>query len=343
MDKTKFSIIIPVYNVEQYIISCLQSVVAQKNIQDIEVILVDDCGTDNSIVLAKEFLVGCSGLDYKILHHAKNGGLSAARNTGLRAAKGDYVYFLDSDDEITSDCILALTAPLKDQSYDFVIGDYRTTLANTVSMLSLNDGEIVGNDAVLEAYAKGLWYVMAWNKLCKREFLLKNNLFFEEGLLHEDVVWSFKLACKASSMYVVKEPVYIYRIREASIMTGMSIEKDLSIYVKAFDAISGFVKYESRCYGAWEYMIFQGKRAGILYSLLQKGETILYNKYYPAFYAQCYVSPFRAYRKGVIPMSYLLRDMHYCLPRCLGRIYMRMFYFMFYKMRGKKIDGAVWG
>ena len=126
-------------------------------------------------------------------------------------------------------------------------------------------------------------------------------------------------------------------------MTGMSIEKDLSIYVKAFDAISGFVKDESRCYGMWEYMIFQGKRAGILYSLLQKGETILYNKYYPAFYAQCYVSPFRAYRKGVIPMSYLLRDMHYCLPRCLGRIYMRMFYFMFYKMRGKKIDGAVWG
>ena len=336
------SIIIPIYNVEQYIVRCLQSVVAQKNISNIEVILVDDCGTDNSVALAKEFLAGCTGLDYKILHHAKNGGLSAARNTGLRAATGDYVYFLDSDDEITPDCISQLTAPLRERDYDFVIGDYTTTIGHDASMLQLQTGELIGNDKVFSAYANGLWYVMAWNKLCNRQFLLNNDLFFEEGLLHEDVVWSFKLACKAGAMFVVKKPIYIYSIREASIMTGMSIDKDVSIYVKAFGIIANFIKKEKREMGKHEYIVFQGKRAGIMYSLLQKGEVGLYKKYYKEFQKQCYVSPWRAYRAGVISAGYLLRDLHYLLPWYLGRAYMRLFYIVFYKMRNKKIEGAVW-
>lgn len=338
----KFSIIIPIYNVEQYIVRCLQSVVAQKNISDIEVILVDDCGTDNSISLAKEFLASCAGVDYTILHHDRNGGLSAARNTGLKAAKGEYVYFLDSDDEIADNCMTILAAPLKSGQYDFVIGDYATTLGADSSMLLLGAGELIGNAAVLEAYATGQWYVMAWNKLCRREFLLQNNLFFEEGVLHEDVIWSFKLACKASSMYVVKSPTYIYSIREASIMTGMSIDKDMSVYTSAFDAISRFIKEDGRCMGRWEYMIFQGKRAGILYSLLQKGETALFKKYYPQFYKQCCFSPWKAFTNNVISMGYLLRDFHYLLPMAWGCVYMRLFYTLYYKMRNKKIEGTVW-
>ena len=338
----RISIIIPVYNVEQYIVRCLQSVVAQENVADLEVILVDDCGTDNSIALAKEYLTGCAGLDYKILHHARNGGLSAARNTGLKVATGDYVYFLDSDDEITANCIQLLAAPLKEREYDFVIGDYKTTLGAGDSMLQLQAGELTGNDALLRAYADGQWYVMAWNKLCRRDFLLQNGLFFEEGVLHEDVIWSFKLACKATSMYVVKEPVYIYSIREASIMTGMSIDKDMAVYTAAFDAVARFIKEDGRQCGAWEYRIFQGKRAGILYSLLQKGETALYRKYYPRFYAHCCFSPWKMYRNGHITLGYLLRDMHYMLPVGLGRAYMRLFYMIFYKLRGKRIEGAVW-
>ena len=315
---------------------------AQGRIKDLEVIVVDDCGADKSIALATEFLAGCSGVDYRILHHAKNVGLSAARNTGLKAATGDYVYFLDSDDEITPDCIDRLAAPLSTRLYDFVIGDYRTTLGGDDTMLLLGDGAVNGNDAVIEAYAAGGWYVMAWNKLCRREFLLGNGLFFEEGVLHEDVIWSFKLACKALSMYVVKQPTYIYSIREASIMTGMSIDKDMAVYTAAFDAISRFIREENRCCGKWEYMIFQGKRAGILYSLLQKGEVALYRKYYPLFYRQCCFSPWRAFRAGTIPAGYLLRDMHYSLPVCTGRAYMRLFYLLFYRLRGKKIEGAVW-
>lgn len=337
------SIIIPVYNVASYIVRCLQSVVAQKNSVEMEVLLVDDCGTDNSIELAQEFLCRCDGLNYQILHHAKNGGLSAARNTGLKAATGEYVYFLDSDDALTEDALAKLMKPLEDLHYDLVIGDY-VTHPNPVtsSMLILPEGPVMGQENILQTYAQGLWYVMAWNKLCRREFLIQNNLFFEEGLLHEDVIWTFKVACKAASIYVVKQPTYIYSIREASIMTGMSIDKDVSVYVKAFDVIAAFIKCEHRELGELEYSIFQGKRAGILYSLLQKGETALYEKYYPMFYKQRYVSPLKAFQKNVISVGYLVRDMHYLLPVTLGKWYMRLFYLMCYKLRGKKIEGAVW-
>lgn len=340
----KISIIIPVYHVEPYIVRCLQSVVAQKNSSDIEVILVDDCGTDNSIALATEFLAGCKGINYQILHHAQNSGLSAARNTGLKAATGEYVYFLDSDDALTEDALTKLMKPLEDHHYDLVIGDY-VTHPNLVtsSMLILPEGPVMGQENILQTYAQGKWYVMAWNKLCSREFLMENNLFFEEGLLHEDVIWTFKVACKAASMYVVKQSTYIYSIREASIMTGMSIDKDVSIYVKAFDKIADFIQNEHLEYGQSEYCIFQGKRAGILYSLLQKGESGLFEKFYPMFYKQCYVSPWKAYQQHVISKGYLIRDMHYLLPVTLGKWYMRLFYAMCYKWRGKKIEGAVWG
>ena len=101
----KVSVLIPVYNVAPYIERCLQSVVDQ-TYTDIECILVDDCGSDNSIELAQNFINNYKGnIKFSILHHDKNKGQSAARNTALKYAKGEYVYFLDSDDAITSDCI----------------------------------------------------------------------------------------------------------------------------------------------------------------------------------------------------------------------------------------------
>ena len=103
---TKVSIIIPVYNVELYILKCLESVAAQTMSEGVECILVDDCGKDNSVRIAEDFIRCYQGnIEFVLLHHEHNGGLSAARNTGVRAAKGEYVYFLDSDDEIMPNCM----------------------------------------------------------------------------------------------------------------------------------------------------------------------------------------------------------------------------------------------
>lgn len=216
------TIILPIYNVAPYITACLQSVVNQTYQKPIECLLVDDCGTDDSIALATAFVKNYQGNVYfSLLHHEHNCGLSAARNTGLRAAKGRYVYFLDSDDELMPTCIESLTACLLTHSYDFVIGAMQL-MGNRMqtSPLTLPHGtELMSNQHIRQAYFQQQWYTMACGKLCKRSFLLSNHLWFKEGLLHEDELWSFQLACTARSMCVVQQSTYLYKVREDSITT----------------------------------------------------------------------------------------------------------------------------
>ncbi len=102
----KISIIIPVYNVAPYIEQCIESVLSQ-DYEDIEVIIVDDCGTDNSMELVREMIAGTSK-EIHILKHDHNRGFAAGRNTGIKNAVGNYIYFLDSDDYIEPDCISRL-------------------------------------------------------------------------------------------------------------------------------------------------------------------------------------------------------------------------------------------
>ena len=338
----KVTIVIPVYNVASYITDCLESV-RNQSYQDLEVILVDDCGTDDSMSIIQEYLECHTFAEVKILHHTHNRGLSAARNTGLKAATGEYVFFLDSDDEITDNCITVMVKPTEKFHYDFVIADYEAIGSDKeYPPLTLSEGAIGNNENILYSYAQGKWYMMAWNKLCHREFLLANSLFFEEGLLHEDVIWSFKLACKAQSVYAVQTSTYRYRIRTASIMTGISIEKDAAQYINGFGVITRFIVKEKRQKERNEYLILEGRKSTLLFSLLQKNKTLLYYKYYPLLYRMRSVSPWKAYRNGTIEMKYLLRDLHYILPMTLGRIYKRLFYILYYRCQNKRIEGALW-
>lgn len=336
----KISIVIPIYNVSAYVESCLESI-RKQSFKDLEIILVDDCGTDNSMEIIRGYLKSHNFGEVRIIHHAHNRGLSAARNTGLGAATGDYVYFLDSDDELKNCCISEMVASLKNQSYDFVIGNYEVT-GDDKPALTLSDGEILGNKEILHSYAEGRWYMMAWNKLCRRDFLLSNDLFFEEGVLHEDVIWSFKLSCKANSMYVVQKPTYKYNIRTASIMTGTPIERDVNQYMKAFEAMTKFLANEGRQTAKDEYAILEGRKSTLLFSLLQRDEVDLYNQCYSYLRKMSLISPWTAFKSKTIGVKYLLRDLHYALPATLGKIYKRLFFNMCYKWRGKPIEGALW-
>ena len=113
MQDIKISIVIPIYNVAPYVEECIQSVMNQTWKGKLECILVDDCGTDDSMKVATEKLKEYEGnIDFRVIRHERNRGLSAARNSGIDAVTGDYVYFLDSDDEITPDCIDLLVQPL---------------------------------------------------------------------------------------------------------------------------------------------------------------------------------------------------------------------------------------
>ena len=220
MQNLKISIVIPVYNVAPYISECIQSVMNQTWQGALECILVDDCGSDNSMAIVEELLQKYAGsIVFQILHHDRNRGLSAARNTGMDASTGDYVFFLDSDDELTSDCLEHLVKPLcEDQSFDLVIGDYRI-IGSDMSKppLYLQDGcSLYGND-VLHSYRKGEWYMLSVNKLYRVGFLRSNHLHFFEGIIHEDELWSFQVACLAKSIYARDCETYLYKVRAGSI------------------------------------------------------------------------------------------------------------------------------
>ena len=233
------SIIIPVYNVSPYIERCLQSVINQ-TYTDIECILVDDCGSDNSIDLAQSFIDGYKGnITFSILHHTKNKGLSAARNTALRHAKGKYVYFLDSDDTITTDCIESLIAKaLVYPDVDFVQGnilDERASISSYGWHAQLP--EYCNNHEKLEKYIFFMVVTSAWNKLLKTSFLTEHQLFFPEGIIHEDMYWIFFLTKHVKAVSFVNKGTYLYYINPNSIITSI----DPNVRIK---------RYSSRLYAS---------------------------------------------------------------------------------------------
>lgn len=340
----KISIIVPVYNVTDYIVRCWDSI-RNQSYKNLEVLFIDDCGTDDSIAKLEACISSFEDCNVKILHHSRNRGLSAARNTGLEAATGEYVYFLDSDDYITADCIELLVSAIgKETSCDLVIGGY--TLSGDVRdcpPLVLPSGRYCGNNEILRLYSEGKWYMMAWNKLCRKEFLMTNSLFFEEGLVHEDVLWSFKLACLAESMTVVNEPTYIYTIRANSIMTAAKVDKDARVYVQIYRRMVEFVN-DNPCLqkSKYVYHIIEGRKSTLLFSLLNKERTDLYKDLYSIIADMCYVNVFRAFRSRIIGVKHLMRDIHYIFPACLGRMYKSAFYWIAYKLCGLRLEGTLW-
>ena len=232
----KVSIIIPVYNVASYIKRCLQSVVDQ-TYKDIECILVDDCGSDNSIKLVQDFINDYKGnIPFTILHHDKNMGLSAARNTGLRHSKGEYVYFLDSDDSITPDCIESLmNMAAKHPDADFVQGNFLDEKGHINKYgWRIQLPEYCNNHEELEEFTLSKVVTSACNKVIRKVFLDKHALYFPEGILHEDMYWSFFLAKYTKAVAYVNKGTYIYYINDNSIVTSISKPSRIKRYSSPF-------------------------------------------------------------------------------------------------------------
>lgn len=217
----KLSIIIPIYNVELYIESCLLSVLNQSNLDDTEIILIDDCGTDNSMNIVEKIVKeNPDHTNISILRHTQNQGLSAARNTGIKYAKGEYVFFLDSDDELPENTINIFNRYLKQfGNADFYIGNYIVDGPFNASILNNSKIEYNNNDDIFNAYINNEWYAMACGKFINRDYFISNNLWFPIKRLHEDEYFSFLLALKARKMVIIPDYVYIYKIRENSITT----------------------------------------------------------------------------------------------------------------------------
>ena len=217
----KVSIIVPVYNVAEYITECFNSVASQTFTGGMECIFVDDCGTDDSVDIVRSLISLYHGnVRFRVVNHDHNKGLSAARNTGLREATGNYVYFLDSDDSITPECISLLAALAeKYPGVDMVQGNNKTKL----QLLRLNEGNLPeysdNKKWIKECCLTRRIPMTAWNRLVRRDFLLEKGLLFEEGMIHEDELWTFFLAKHLQKLAFCFEDTYVYRVNPNGIMS----------------------------------------------------------------------------------------------------------------------------
>ena len=237
MTEFDITIIVPIYKVESYIRRCLESVIAQETDSlRMECILVDDSSPDNSMKIARQVLDDYHGnITFKVLHHERNRGLSAARNTGIMAAKGDYIFFLDSDDWLTPKSLSKMFAVLSDYpGCPLVIGQYvqdsRTLPAYEKT------GLLTDTQEIKQMFLEERIPVHAWNKLVKRSLILDSSLFFVEGTIFEDEWWSYRLFNVVDSVFLLPEEVYVYETNPSSIMGTRFKNGDLSIssYVFTF-------------------------------------------------------------------------------------------------------------
>ena len=181
------TISIPLFKCEEFLEKCLLSVLNQ-TYKNLEVTLINDQTPDNSVEIAEKFIVEHQLQNWKIYHLEENSGLSVVRNKGIDTAQGKYLFFLDSDDVITPDCIEIMVEIAEKEQLEMVV-------VNTI-MLNLSDGRkkdffrvnssqniITNNEEVFRAFIEGRYASSSWNKLVLLDFIRKNQLYFTKGYL----------------------------------------------------------------------------------------------------------------------------------------------------------------
>jgi len=274
------SIIIPVYNVEEYIVSCLESVYLQ-TYDKIEIILVNDNTPDRSMEIAKPVIEKLKEkYTVKIVEREKNGGLSAARNSGFDVSNGDYVYYLDSDDTIPENSIKTLVSFIEEYGeVDFVIGNYIRSDRKNAEKIDLPK-YIGGNDKIYLSHLRTLWNVMGCNKLLRKDFLTTHCISFENGLLHEDILFSYLLASKAQKMCVCNEITYNYLIRETGAITSLYKQKHI-------DSLLIIMKRQ-----------------------IESFDNVLHHKeFYNFIIKECYITLIRLYKSDILDKKKYIQQM----------------------------------
>lgn len=213
----KVSVIIPVYNVAEYLPACLDSVINQ-NLKSLEVICVDDKSTDNSLEILN--LYASKDNRIKIIKHSENRGLGDARNNGLKAASGKYIHFLDSDDWIEKDIYTKVIPVIEDEQLDFInftLKIYREFSKSPEDVLTW--GDIVCGKVLNPAENTFVFRCMEMTclRIFNKEFLDKNKLSFK-NMRNEDTPFYVECLLKAERIMFVNEPLYNYRKRKNSLM-----------------------------------------------------------------------------------------------------------------------------
>lgn len=234
----KISIIIPVYNVHDYVIDCLTSVINQ-TYNNIECLIIDDGSKEKyGIELINNILVEYQGtVQFKFIILEENKGAAAARNVGISMATGEYLYFLDSDDEITLGCVSLLVTDIKNHpNADLIQGNVLCENELLMPDISLN-GKSFPNFSNDKSWIRNHLFlslpIVPWNKLIKVELLRNESLNFHEGILNEDVLWLFRLRKSVKSIVFNHTVTYLHKTNSNSVMNSPKNEiKRINSYLK---------------------------------------------------------------------------------------------------------------
>lgn len=254
MSECRISVIVPVYNVEKYLIRCVESLLEQKGENGFwEIILIDDGSRDSSGQICDNLAERSSKVR---VFHKDNGGLSSARNKGISVATGDYVMFVDSDDYIECTAVNALEKTLKKYPMiDAIVFDGMEDNEKNCKVMrgktSLSGHCVSGRDYLLEHYKNRTLSVEACLYLYKKDFLDKNNLRFREGILHEDVEFTPRAILAADQVAEISDTLYHYVVRGDSISTSQNKEKNIKDLFQTLEKLNVLAEQQDRELCLW--------------------------------------------------------------------------------------------
>ena len=229
----KLSLIVPVYNIEKYIPTCIDSLIGQIN-EDVELIIVNDGSTDSSGEIAEKTI---SDIPFCKVIHKKNGGLGSARNAGLKEAVGEFVWFIDGDDEIVPNAVKNLLLTIQKLGDSDLINfyTYHIRLNETEKRLeSIMQGFQKVNVNYFLANVHSI-PVAVWLFLFRRKFIVENNLQFDDNMIFEDEHFILQAYNLATNVSVINQAYYIYKARPGSIRQGGLNDRQISSFFKLID------------------------------------------------------------------------------------------------------------
>lgn len=227
----KVSVIVPVYKVEDYLAKCLDSLVNQ-TLKELEIIIVNDGSPDNSEKIIKKYEKKYPNILYL---KKENGGLSSARNYGIKYATGEYIAFLDSDDYVTLDMYDKMYLKAKEKNYDMVLCDINYIYPDKT--LNVTCGIKNDTDNIKKTYLT--IHPAAWNKIFKKE-LFNNDVLFKNGVWFEDVEFIYRMLPYVKSIGVIHQPFNQYIQREGSITN--TVNPKIYDYIDNMNGIIAFYK-----------------------------------------------------------------------------------------------------
>ena len=240
------SFIVPVYNAEKYLKTCIESILEQK-METYEIVLINDGSTDSSGKICEDYAEQFNNVVYL---EQENSGLSVSRNKGMHFAKGEYIFFVDSDDKLNSILWNSVLEILHNSQPDMVgfnavrVDEKNNIMQEKLSAFCCQTEEVISGSTLIEKYGYKRVQPMSWLYLFRRQFLIDNAITFHEGCFHEDCEFCLKSICRSEKIIYINKLFYIQRLAPNSIIRSINIKKAHDLILIANEVLEFVKKFD---------------------------------------------------------------------------------------------------